>query len=818
MLINKKRKRKDFQPIIDDKSSSGSEKIIIPSKNNTFEICKIKSRKALSEKLKKIDKPFTILDKNIISNFNEKANDMKEGESFEQIIDFEKIGKEKIVYLDNEIKVSKFFNEIKNTNNNIIFSSIYLPKKEEEEIDVELELFKKVFYFKNKIEKKCKVSDFCLEYKKLFENNYNDIFYKTIKNPKSYIFRYHLYTDDRIIMKLYGPRKSSKSIYLRCVLANYHCKYYNFMPTLIFDVSFIYNNIKFDNIKFQIYFYHEIFSLFSNIYDVDKFYQKINFKITETMSFIEHIIDLYFIYIKSTNLQIKKKPLFVLDNFSFFYDLNKRIEDIENNSKTLKKYNLYILHSIITQEDQEEYVNNIDKIYYMPDLEPSEFPCFYVSSFRNIYEFENELIDDEINIPSDYKQFFYENVYYLFLYLKKGMEFSEFIQEQKIEIIKEIEFFYHGSTKKRNIIQKLIDIIDNKSMINFDLEFFKNIPGNYIIINKKNNKYSFDYSFPLIKYILEYLLDKSFFIDINNPQFMLLSDAAMSINFDEFINDYFKKENTFLGYKNEEIEKVIDEYCLENNSINKEGEQIYNYNDVMNLMEVNRLKSEKLSNLIEKYKDKELINIKKLIVVFQQFNGKFVDIIFIVKKENNNNYSIVNLQIKLSNSFKITAKAKQDEPFQMTYLKQKYNIIFGINIIDAYVIYLSLFERKKKFAEDNINLCIFFSKNLMKLVDKKGNILNKFPLLKDAKVELISEFNMFINSFKNMLRETNKKKLDFIEINNKIDKNFMKVIISKEKITLEIKFMDTTSSYTSPNNKKFKPKTIYYKIVEDGNE
>lgn len=188
MLINKKRKRKDFQPIIEDKSSSGSEKIIIPSKNNMFEICKIKSRKALSEKLKKIDKPFTILDKNIISNFNEKANDMKEGESFEQIIDFEKIGKEKIVYLDNEIKVYKFFNEIKNTNNNIIFSSIYLPKKEEEEIDVELELFKKVFYFKNKIEKKCKVSDFCLEYKKLFENNYNDIFYKTIKNQNLIFF------------------------------------------------------------------------------------------------------------------------------------------------------------------------------------------------------------------------------------------------------------------------------------------------------------------------------------------------------------------------------------------------------------------------------------------------------------------------------------------------------------------------------------------------------------------------------------------------------------------------------------------------------
>ena len=122
------------------------------------------------------------------------------------------------------------------------------------------------------------------------------------------------------------------------------------------------------------------------------------------------------------------------------------------------------------------------------------------------------------------------------------------------------------------------------------------------------------------------------------------------------------------------IEKVIDEYCLEANNIERNGGQIYEYNEVMNILKNN--KSETLLNLINKYENKDLLNGKKLIVVFQKFWGKFVEILFLVKKEENNNFTIVNLQIKLSNGFRILKKDKRQEPFQMTYLKEKYHYIF----------------------------------------------------------------------------------------------------------------------------------------------
>jgi hypothetical protein len=38
------------------------------------------------------------------------------------------------------------------------------------------------------------------------------------------------------------------------------------------------------------------------------------------------------------------------------------------------------------------------------------------------------------------------------------------------------------------------------------------------------------------------------------------------MKFDRFGNEYFEKENSYFGYKEEEIEKAKDDYCLENNS------------------------------------------------------------------------------------------------------------------------------------------------------------------------------------------------------------------------------------------------------------
>ena len=173
--------------------------------------------------------------------------------------------------------------------------------------------------------------------------------------------------------------------------------------------------------------------------------------------------------------------------------------------------------------------------------------------------------------------------------------------------------------------------------------------------------------------------------------------------------------------------------------------------------------------------------------------------------------------MKLSKTFKITKEDKKLEPFQMTYLQQKYQYIFGINIVDSYVIYASIFEMKRKFAEENQDICIFYSRKKRTFVDNKGNILNKFPFLDNAKVELISKLNLLINSFQNMIQVSNPKKLKFIRVSKEIDKNFMKIIISKEKVKIEIKFMEMENTYIQPNDSNFEVKNIYYKIMIDEN-
>lgn len=267
--------RNDIPLTSEEPNSSSSEKIIISSNENSFTVKKIKSRKALSQTLKNLKNPFVILDKEFISDFNIKDCDLKEGESFKKQIDFSKIPKEKFLFLDNENKISDYYSSMKNNNNNVIFSSFNYTKKEEN--NSEKDLFTKLFKFSNDIKKECNIGDFCFVHKNIFENNSIEKFYSIIRKPRSYSFRYHLYYDRRIIMKYFGPRKTSKSIYMRCVLANYYYKYQQFRPTLIFDIAFINKNIVSNNSNFQKVFYYELFSLFNDKFDVDEFFKIIDF-------------------------------------------------------------------------------------------------------------------------------------------------------------------------------------------------------------------------------------------------------------------------------------------------------------------------------------------------------------------------------------------------------------------------------------------------------------------------------------------------------------------------------------------------------------
>ena len=800
--------KEDTELIKEEISSSSSEKIIISSKDNSFTIHKIKSRKALSDTLKKIKNPFIILDEELISQFKLKGDNLNEGESFEETINFANIPEDKFLFLDNDEKINDYYSKIKK--NNVIFSSMNY-KKEKKEINDEKELFKRFYKFKNKMENKCNICDFCPEYKSLFEHNSIDKFYKTIRKPRSHLFRYHIYDDKRIIMKLFGPKKSSKSIYLRCVLSNYKWRYDIFRPTLIFDISYINANLIYNNEKFKKVFYHEIFSLFNKISHVNKFTQLIDFKIKNTMEFVMHIINKYLKYIEDNKLQMRR-PLFCIDNYSIIYDETNYLKTIEKIANEKENYNLYIIYNFMDSKDQMEFLNNIN-YDFNPGFCSTQFPICYLSAFRNLSEFEKDLENDGLKIPDEYKKNFGENVFFLFRYFKDGLSFENYIEKIQNEIQNELEKFYSKINNKKEKIKALIDIIDNKKLLYYDRDFFMSIPLGYIIISKKkeSQKYYFNYCFPLIESILKKLLESTFFIDINDPEFDKLSDQAMSINFDEFINFTFKNERPFFGYSINEIEKAFDEECLEKKSVDSYDEQSYLFSDVIKVLEQN--KSEKLSKLIDKYKNKNLLNNKNLIFVFQKFCGKFVDILALVRKRDMNDFSIINFQIKMSNSFKITKKEKEMEPNRMTYLKHKYEFIFGITINDAYIIYVSLYEIPKNFAKDNLDICIFYSREKKTFVDKDGNILNEFPFLKKSKVELISEFNMLISYFKLRLQCKYMKKLDLKKIDKIIEENMMKIEINGEIIVVTIKFNNEFITFAETNYNNFEDKILYYEII-----
>ena len=75
--------------------------------------------------------------------------------------------------------------------------------------------------------------------------------------------------------------------------------------------------------------------------------------------------------------------------------------------------------------------------------------------------------------------------------------------------------------------------------------------------------------------------------------------------------------------------------------------------------------------------------------------------LFDKKRKNGNNYSINSIQVKCSYSFFIDPELLKNNRYEMTYLKNKFECLFGIKIIETFVTYLSISEKQKKCARKN---------------------------------------------------------------------------------------------------------------------
>ena len=403
----------------------------------------------------------------------------------------------------------------------------------------------------------------------------------------------------------------------------------------------------------------------------------------------------------------------------------------------------------------------------------------------------------------------------------------QIFNEQKEKIKNELTYFYSKVENKVKWINTLyLEITcsnENNEGNDYEKEFLESIPSNYILMNRIEKEYNiiykFEFCFPLVQEIFEELNNENkFFIDISSPDFFKLPPTAFGINFDLFINNFFRNKNELFGILKQEIEYIDDDFCIENN-IDFEKEKLFHLNDIISY--VNKIKTPKFLQMKNKYYGKKNFENKKLILIFQEFNGKFVDILGIIRNGKINEWKLINFQIKVSNSFTIKKNEKEKFPYLFNYLRYKYEYILGIKIIEAYIEYIGYYECRKKFDINNENLFFFYSNKINDFVDKNAKKLEKIPFLKEGKVNfpeenfiiqlaylMISNSPNFSNKHFNLLRI-------FTDEIEKYEK-YVSVIINDKNIEINSWINgNLKNELKMENNRSLKPESVYYEILEE---
>ena len=279
--------------------------------------------------------------------------------------------------------------------------------------------------------------------------------------------------------------------------------------------------------------------------------------------------------------------------------------------------------------------------------------------------------------------------------------------------------------------------------MNENIELFNKINGSYFLFYKffdDNNKvtYKYQYGFPLIRIIYEDLfnsIDSKFFIDIKNPKFLELDGISMGAIFDNFMNWWFKKkaEKKIFEFNNEEIEIYNLKYLIKKNSKNINIREMYKNKFLKK--EINE--SEELKQIKNQ---NNIFNSKKCLIIFQEFNAKSTDILFIIK-DDNNNWILNSFQIKCSDTFQINEKLLYENRFEMTYLKNKIKLVFGLNVIKSYITYISLYEKQKQCTLQNKEKFFYYNIKDDKVVDQNNQELKKIPFYEECRIFFVDEGN-----------------------------------------------------------------------------
>ena len=299
---------------------------------------------------------------------------------------------------------------------------------------------------------------------------------------------------------------------------------------------------------------------------------------------------------------------------------------------------------------------------------------------------------------------------------------------------------------------------------------------------------------------------------MKEEKFLQLPASVLGSNFDVEMNNLFHKLITKKIFCNHQKKYFKDINSILEKSSNINGNQIYKKDDVINFIN-NSIELKELKKAIKFI----IFNNYTLILIFQEnFFGKAFDMLILIQKNKEKKEFIMNLiQIKCSDTFTIDEVSL---PFQVEFIKQKFSILFNINICESYVLYLSIFELPKKFALKNKDKTFLYNINEEKFVDFNNKEYKNFPILPGAIIQNLDE-SFFLLEIKKKLQEINGNiiKLKFIKniyfpINNKNDiynnlkENQIYIIVKNNIFNSYFKFNNEKGYFENKQSNNYKIK------------
>lgn len=629
------------------------------------------------------------------------------------------------------------------------------------------------------------------------------------------------------ILYIYGPSGIGKTVTL--LLFRYYYK-----NTLYLNLKYIFHNLESKKIYDSVI--DELSFMFSNNTNLNNY---VNSQLDKVLK-SESLYDGYeffckllekIIKTKSDFLNVRKGEMFiVIDQYQSKFDSKLKIKNILNNSND-------IVSVICSSTNQESFRvefgdiffqgKRINKIKYVKNFGTLSIPKLSINKLNLVKELGDlpKYIEEINRIEED--------------------KINEY-RKKKIEYInKKINKFLLNKTfgttyKVAKIVKEIIQYENTSILANQFQSLFRFLPLKYFIpIKIEQNNYKYNYSFPLIKQVLESIIN-DYSYEINKE---LLEESKYSVttawNFEFLIQNHFalntKPFNDLEYYIKSKIEinSIFDlkEIILtipynDKNLELKGNDYIYKINS-----------KEDKNNFI-----KTLISLDGITDITQKPFGESYDggLLIPIKQKNTSSKKFDFLLYQATLDRPTSSFISREEILKnIPQIKRRFETCFDITINNFYFIYILNFQRKGMTNVEK--LCNYYTNKLYfafydskdDTLKNKNNQILKWNLIKDvAKIGHLSEeynnfnkytymINLSLNdayeNISNLILKNEKGKGVFPEIDDK-EKEKIKdeiKITANSFLNKEIDVMIGDKAFTKKKTKREEDKNEKPKIQEE---